>query len=123
MLKGIKILVVDDEEIIRNLLTDVLNDEGCEVTAVPDGAEAVARVKETAFDVVFSDVHMPVMNGVEIVKAIKKIKPETVIIMMDSYPDHLLAQAQEAGALTYIHKPFNIKTLLAIMEKIKGGRR
>ena len=120
MLKGINVLVVDDEEIIRNLLTDVLRDEGCKVTAVINGAKAVDRVKEEIFDIVFSDVHMPVMNGAETVKAIKEIRAETVIVMMDSYPDHLLAQAKEAGAITCIHKPFNIKDVVDIIERIRN---
>ncbi len=118
MPKGVKVLVVDDEEVIRNLFTDVLSDEGCEVTAVSRGAEAVARVRDNAFDIVFSDVHMPGMNGVETLKAIKDISPEMVVVMMDSYPNHLLAQAQEAGAVTCLHKPFNIKDVIAIVEKI-----
>lgn len=122
-MEGVKVLVIDDEEVMRNLLTDVLSDKGCEVTAVANGAEAVARVKEKAFDLVFSDVHMPEMNGVETVKAIKKIRPETVMVMMDSYPDHLLSQAQEAGAITCLHKPFNIKDVVTIVKEIKAVRR
>lgn len=119
MLEGIKVLVVDDEEVICNLLTDVLGDEGCEVTAVARGAEAVVKVREETFDIVFSDVHMPGMNGAETVKAIKEIRPQTVVVMTDSYPNHLLAQAREAGAIICIHKPFNIKDVVNIVKEMQ----
>jgi len=116
--KKIKILVVDDEEIMRNLLTDVLTDAGYKVIAVKDGREAVEKVKKINFAIAFIDVHMPVMNGVETLKTIKKIKPQTRIVMMDSFPDELLEQAKREGAITCIHKPFEINEVTKITEDV-----
>jgi CheY-like chemotaxis protein len=118
MSEKIKILVVDDEEIMRNLLTDVLTDAGYKVIAVKNGCEAVEKVKEINFAIAFIDVHMPLMNGVETLRTIKKIKPQTRIVMMDSFPDELIEQARREGAVTCIHKPFEINKVTNIMEEI-----
>ena len=93
MEEKIKILIADDEFVIRELLTDVLQDYGYEVVAVENGKKAVEKVKEKQFKIIISDVHMPVMNGFEALKAIKKISPDISIIMMDSYPDFLTTLA------------------------------
>lgn len=112
------VLVVDDEEVMRNLFTDLLTEQGYEVIAVKNGCEAVEKVKEINFAIAFIDVHMPLMNGVETLRTIKKIKPQTRIVMMDSFPDALIEQARREGAVTCIHKPFEINEVTNIMEEI-----
>jgi CheY-like chemotaxis protein len=104
-----RVLIVDDEEIIRLLFTDLLADMGFEVDCVCDGSQAVRIVQEKDFDMIFSDVHMPVMNGVEAMKTIKTMKPWIPIVMMDSYPDKLVEEMLDNGALDCIHKPFDIE--------------
>lgn len=111
----IQVLVVDDEEVMRHLLTDLLSDEGFNVRTVCNGAEAVDEVKQVYFDIIFCDVHMPVMNGAEAFKLIKEISPETAMVMMDSCPDGLVQQAIENGALCCIHKPFDIQDVREIV--------
>ena len=123
MNEKVKILVADDEEVIRNLLIDVLSEEGYEVTAVTNGVEAIAKIKEEPFDIVFSDVHMPGMNGVDTLKTIKAISPETALIIMDSYPDHLLDEAREIGVFAHLHKPFDIKGVITAVKEIRELRR
>jgi len=112
------ILVVDDEEIMRSLFTDILQDEGYKVTTVSDGSQAKEKVKEAFFHIAFIDVHMPVMDGVQTLRAIKELSPKTSIIMMDSFPDLLLEQAEQEGAVTCIHKPFNIKEVRTVVGEI-----
>ena len=114
----INILVVDDEEVMRNLFTDILQDEGYKVTTVSNGEEAQDKVKKDYFDVAFLDVHMPVMDGVQTLRMIKKLSPKTAIVMMDSYPDVLLDEAEREGAATCIHKPFNIKEVRQVLVEI-----
>jgi CheY-like chemotaxis protein len=116
--KDIRILVVDDEPVIQELLKDILCEEGYEITLASNGAEALEKVKEDRFHIIFSDVHMPVMNGIEFVKCLRKIDGESVIIMMDSYPNQLVEIAKKEGALTCLHKPFNIWEIKEIVEKI-----
>ena len=71
MKKDIKVLVVDDEEIMRSLFTDILQDEGYSVTTVANGMEAQERVKVEFFDIAFIDVHMPVMDGIKTLHVLK----------------------------------------------------
>ena len=121
---NINILVVDDEDVMRSLFIDILQDKGYKVTAVPDGREAQDKAKETFFQVAFIDVHMPVMNGVQTLRAIREISPNTLIVMMDSFPDSLLDQAEKAGAITCIHKPFDIREVIKVIEEsIEGKNR
>lgn len=116
--KRIYVLVVDDEDVMRNLFTDLLTEQGYEVIAVKNGREAVEKVKEINFVIAFIDVHMPVMNGVETLRAIRKIKPQMRIVMMDSFPDTLIEEAKREGAITCIHKPFEIKKVINLTEEV-----
>lgn len=117
-MKNSYVLVVDDEGIIRNLFIDLLAEQGIKVIATPNGREAVEKVKQIEFSLAFIDVHMPVMNGVETLKEIKKIKPEVTVVMMDSFPNSLIKEATKEGAMSCIHKPFEIKEVLKIVEEV-----
>ena len=124
---NIKVLVVDDEEVMRSLFTDILQDKGYNVTVACEGQEAVGLVKKDYFNIAFLDVHMPIMNGLDTLRAIRKINPKISIVMMDSFPDFLLEQSEKEGAISCIHKPFDIKEVLMVIEKAtqqqseKGG--
>jgi CheY-like chemotaxis protein len=113
-----RILVVDDDPIIRKLLSEVLTDDGHRVTLARDGVEAVKSVENQPFELVFMDVHMPRMNGLEALIAIRSLCPNLTVAMMDSYPDQLAQQAQGRGALTCMHKPFDLKEIRQIIEKV-----
>lgn len=121
-MKGRKgyVLVGDDEEVMRSLFTDLLSELGYEVITAKNGQEAVEEIGQKDFAIAFIDVHMPVMNGVDALRAIKKIKPRIPIVMMDSFPDRLIKEAKEQGAITCIHKPFEIKQIKEIMARISG---
>jgi len=114
-----RILVVDDDPIIRKLLSEVLTDDGHQVTLAWDGIEAVKNVENQPFELVFMDVHMPRMNGLEALIAIRSLCPDLTVAMMDSYPDQLAQQAQGKGALTCMHKPFDLKEIRQIIEKVR----
>lgn len=118
MNENIKILVADDEIIIRNLFKDILEEEGYEVVTVINGKEAEEKVKETFFNIAFIDVHMPVMNGLETVRMLKKLSPKTIIVMTDSFPDQLYEEIKKEGNINCIQKPFNIAEVKIIIRKI-----
>lgn len=118
MPNDINILVVDDEEIMRNLFTDILQEEGYKIITVSDGSQVEEKAKEMFFSIAFIDVHMPIMDGVQTLRAIKKLSPKTAIVMMDSFPDALLDEAEKEGAITCIHKPFDIKEVRSVITEI-----
>lgn len=123
MNEKIKVLVVDDEEIMRDLFTDLLQDKGYAVITAANGKEAEGKISESFFQVAFIDVHMPIMNGVETLRMIKEFSPKTAIVMMDSFPDILLDEAERAGAITCIHKPFDIKEVIEVIAEAVEGRK
>ena len=118
-----RILIADDEAIIRHLLTDVLKDDQHQVVAVENGEEAVEKVKESSFDLIISDVHMPRLNGLETIKIIRGLDKKIFVVMMDSFPDLLSELAQEEGAITCIHKPFDLKEIREILQKIEALKK
>ncbi len=102
------ILIVDDTEVIRDLLTELLESEGYEVVCANDGIEALDVIESKQIDLVFCDIHMPRRNGLDTLKKSQEIKPELLFVMTDSLPDEMAEAAQTFGAITCISKPFDI---------------
>jgi len=103
------ILVVDDEQIVLNLVEDTLTDEGYTVTTTPSPREAIELVSQQTFDFILTDIRMPEMNGIELVKEIHRISPTTGVIFMTGYANLDTAkQAIKEGAYDYIMKPFEL---------------
>lgn len=123
MQSKVNILVVDDEEVMRTLFTDILHEEGHEVTTVCNGKEAQQEVQKASFDIAFVDVHMPVMDGIKTLKMLREISPGTNIVMMDSLPVHAFDEFIKEGAVSCIHKPFNITEVRSVVSGIlKKGK-
>ena len=114
-----KILVSDDELIIRKLLQDILTNDGHEVLLAKNGGEAVDQARKNAFDLIISDVHMPDITGLEVVTTIREFDQKVAIVMMDSFPDMLSQLAQEKGAITCMHKPFALEELRSIIREVE----
>jgi len=121
MVKAIKkILVVDDEIAIRNLLKEFLTRKGYDVYTASDGRAAIAEVKEIRPHIVLLDIMMPGMGGIDTLKEIRRIDPKVGIIMVTAISDqHLGKRAMELGAFDYITKPLDFDYLeTAVMVKI-----
>lgn len=114
-----KVLVVDDTEIIRDLLAEVLEEDGYDVDKAEDGVEAVELVSKNDYDLVFCDVHMPRQNGLITARKILGMSTGTKVVMTDSYPDRLAREAQEEGAITCICKPFDLGELRALLQDVE----
>ena len=102
------ILVADDEIAIRELVGEILEGEGHEVTLAEDGEDALEKFKRTWHEIVFSDIRMPKMNGIKLLEAIKEINANTQFVVMTSHAsiDNSI-DALKKGAFDYILKPFD----------------
>ncbi|MBX9765951.1 MAG: sigma-54 dependent transcriptional regulator [Bdellovibrionales bacterium] len=104
-----RILVVDDEDSIREFLDIMLRKEGYEVTLAEDGQKAVDLLKKKSFDLVISDLQMPKMTGMELLKFAKEQYPDTLFMMITAFgTTESAVEAMKSGAYDYISKPFKI---------------
>ncbi|HAX62375.1 MAG TPA: two-component system response regulator [Elusimicrobia bacterium] len=116
----ISVLIVDDSEIIRLFLEQLLISEGCDVTAVGSGEEALEYFKKRAFDAAFIDIRLPGMNGLETYKEMLKINPKIKAMMMTAYADNeIIGEAIKLGVSCCLKKPFGIDEVLAALDKLK----
>lgn len=113
-----RILIVDDSEIIRNLLTEYLSDQGHEVDTAIDGQKGIDRALEGDFDIILCDIHMPRKNGYQVFTEVNAAKPASRFIMTDSLPDELAEMAQEAGAYGCLTKPFDLDEVTRTIDQI-----
>ena len=112
-----KILIVDDEEAITNLMTLVFSREGYEVKTAENGDQALKIIQKENIHVIITDLNMPEMNGIKLCRAIRKTVPMAMIFAMTGYASLFeLADCREAGFDDYFVKPVNIKTLVKTAE-------
>jgi len=119
-----RVLIADDEESIRHVLVELLEERGYEVGAVADGEEALRELAARDYDALVTDVRMPKMNGLDLVRAAQGASPETTIIVMSAYGSHDLAiEAMKAGAYDYLGKPFRPDEVLLVLRKAEERER
>lgn len=112
------VLVVDDEEILRSLLEKILKREGYCVRLAASAKEALEILDKNPVDIVVSDIKMPEMDGIELLKAIKKTRPDVGVIMMTAYADtYSVKDALLLGADDYVTKPFKSVEICMIIER------
>ncbi len=110
-----KILVIEDEAAIRRVLTKILSEESdtYEVEEAEDGLAGVEKIKKEDYDLVLCDIKMPKMDGVEVLEAVKKIKPEVPMVMISGHGDlETAVNTMRLGAYDYISKPPDLNRLL-----------
>ena len=118
--KKANILIVDDNTSLCKSMSFILGRKNYAVVTAKDGQEAIARVEEIPFDVIFMDIKMPLMDGVETYKSVKKIRSEAVVIMMTAYAvEDLVQQALQEGAYAILYKPLDIEKAIALIEKAR----
>lgn len=116
-----RVLVVDDDQVIRDLIISFLSFSGYEVSGAQNGKEGLDIVKEHQPDLIISDIHMPQMNGFQLLKEVKDINPDLPVIFITGYA-HLrrFFSDQNVRADGFLEKPFNLDTLNDLVKKFVG---
>jgi len=108
-----KILIVDDKEQMRDVLRKFLSAEDYAVETAADGKDALRKFAENSFDLVLSDIKMPVMDGAELLAEILKINPNAIVILMTAFGSiEAAVEAIKHGATDYVSKPFQMEDVL-----------
>ena len=106
------ILDIDDEKSLREFLTIMLENEDYEVVSADSGQKAVALIEKNVFDLVITDIRMRQSNGIDVLKVVKQVGPQTRVVMMTAYASAETAvEAMKIGAYDYISRPFKVDDL------------
>ncbi len=118
-----KVLVVEDDERIRSLFEDALASLGYQVTTASTGAEAIELIQGRLFDTVLCDIRMPEMDGLEILREIKRQDPSVEVVMVTGYPAvNTAVEALKLGAYDYLAKPVRLEELQHLMARLTERR-
>lgn len=113
-----KILIVDDEALMRNFLSEALKRKGIEVIAVESGEKAVKTLEDESFDMVITDLKLPGITGMDVLRKVKELSPQTLVIVITAYGTiENAVEAMKSGAFHYLIKPFSLESLIANIEK------
>jgi len=119
-MRALNILVAEDDDQNQAIMKLILNRQGHNVMCVWNGLEAIEAVKNVLFDLIFMDVHMPVMDGIEAIKKIRiwenNQKHTPIVILTGSVPQTVTDEYKKAGADTFLLKPFDIKRILKLID-------
>ena len=113
-----RILIIDDSAVMRDLLSDCLSDSGHLVDVAAEGKDGLAKALKNSYDVCICDIHMPGLNGYEVLSAIAPEKPDLKFIFTDSLPDQLSEKVLETGPFHLLKKPFELEQLREILTKL-----
>lgn len=110
------ILIVDDNKDFADVFCDILKANNYDAESCYGGGQAIKLVGDSKYDIVFLDIRMPEIDGIETLKQVKKISPETKVIMMTGYSvDEMVHRALEENASDIIYKPFEIDKVLSLI--------
>jgi len=116
----LQILVVDDEKIQREMLEGFLIKQGYSTLTAEDGPQALEKIKRGSFDLVLTDYRMPGMEGIQLLQEVKRLNPETVVVIMTAYGTVSTAvAAMKEGAYDYLAKPIDLDELLLLIQRVE----
>lgn len=119
-----EVLFVDDERPVLSTVNEYLSRQGYRVTVVDSGLKAFELVKEKDFDIVFTDLKMPDLNGLELLKAVKNFRPKTEVIIITGYGSiETAVEALQLGGYDYLQKPIKLERLMLLIDRIIENKK
>ncbi|MCJ7578263.1 MAG: sigma-54 dependent transcriptional regulator [candidate division Zixibacteria bacterium] len=118
-----RILIIEDDKRLREVLKKILDREGFDVEISGDGAGGITEIKQDFFDIALTDLKMPGIDGMEVLRVIKRISPQTYVVVMTAYGTiDSAVEAMKNGAFDYITKPFKTEEILIVIKKALEDR-
>ena len=112
-----RVLIVEDNNGFSRVLKDEIQNSGFEAVAVDNGVEALLQYLEGGIDIILMDVVMPKLSGIDALRIIRKVDPESRVIIITGNPtDEMRKEAMKLGALDFLTKPFSIKSLIEVIK-------
>ncbi len=118
MADDIKILVVDDEKVIVRSVQMILKAEGYDIEGASSGKDAILKMEQNSYDLVLTDLMMPEMDGISLIRWLKENRPEVGVVILTGYPSQeTIKEALELGIIDYVPKPFTPAVLLDVTQR------
>jgi DNA-binding response OmpR family regulator len=118
-----RILIIEDDEEMRSLLKEFLNEEGYETDSVDNGSEAYRRLVRELFDLIITDIRMPGLTGLDILPGVRKLQPEAPIIVITAFgSEEVHHKVFERGATAYLEKPIHLENLRDLVQRIVSSK-
>lgn len=115
-----KILVVDDEMLVRTFLAETLRRKNLDVTTAENGTKAISLIKDNVYDMVITDMKMPDVTGIDVLRKVKEVSPGTIVVVITAFGSiENAVEAMRLGAFNYLIKPFSPDTIEAVIEKAR----
>ncbi len=114
-----RVLIIEDESALRQTLTRILRQAGCEVTAAATGPEALQRLTTSTYDLAYLDIHLPEMDGLQVLKEVHRLYPQMPVVLFTAYASlETAVEAMRLGATDYLLKPLNPEALITRTESL-----
>ena len=118
-----KILIIDDEEGMRFVLSNILKKEGYEIVKAEDGRQALQVLEAERPDMAFLDLHLPAMDGTEVLREMKKVRKDIPVVMCSGFGDvDFAVKTMKYGAMDYVSKPFKNEDVLNMAKKALASK-
>ena len=123
-LRNMKILLIDDDEWVRDSMSLLFEGEGCQILTLETGEEALKALKETNYHIIIADYRLPGMDGLDLLREVHKSHPETIRILITAYGSKaVISEATQMGIDEFVNKPFTSAEIEACLSRVIQRRK